>query len=188
MAEAALVTAEKWAAIGSVGWAAPYPKADLTKAWEKVLFLQFHDSLAGTALPEHYVMARDAHGRAMDAAHDAMYTALQRLAWQIPTVDPDSKYFVVFNPHAWSMKANVEYDFGWDRSTPGYVQDDSGRDLPSQWIDATTVTTTAWIRDAGRCACVWVSSDTNSKRHASRATRGEPPRVLADHGKRPCSA
>ena len=141
MAEAALVTAEKWAAIGSVGWAAPYPKADLTKAWEKVLFLQFHDSLAGTALPEHYVMARDAHGRAMDAAHDAMYTALQRLAWQIPTVDPDSKYFVVFNPHAWSMKANVEYDLGWDRSTPGYVQDDSGRVLPSQWIDATTVTT-----------------------------------------------
>lgn len=140
MAEAALVTAEKWAAIGSVAWGAQYPKSDLTKAWEKVLFLQFHDSLAGTALPEHYVMARDAHGRAMDAAHDAMYNALQRLAWQIPTVDPDSKYYVVFNPHAWPMKANIEYDFGWERSTPGYVQDDTGKVMPSQWIDATTVT------------------------------------------------
>lgn len=140
MAEAALVTAEKFAAIGSIVWGANYPKTDLTKAWEKVLFLQFHDSLAGTALPEHYVMARDAHGRAMDAAHDAMYTALQKLAWQIPTIDPDTKYYVVFNPHAWPVKEDIEYDFGWDRATPGYVQDDTGRILPSQWIDATTVT------------------------------------------------
>ena len=140
MAEAALVTAEKVAAVGSIAWGANYPKDDLTEAWKKVLFLQFHDSLAGTALPEHYVMARDAHGRAMDVAHDAMFTALQRLAWQIPTVDPDSKYYVIFNPHAWPAKENVEYDFGWDRNTPGYVQDDTGRVLPSQWIDATTVT------------------------------------------------
>lgn len=140
MAEAALVTAEKFAAVGSMAWEANYPKSDLTKAWEKVLFLQFHDSLSGTALPEHYVMARDAHGRAMDAAHDAMYTALQKLAWQVPTVDPDSKYYVVFNPHAWPVKENIEYDFGWDRATPGYVQDDTGRTLRSQWIDATTVT------------------------------------------------
>jgi alpha-mannosidase len=140
MAEAALVTAEKFAAVGSVSWGADYPKPDLTKAWEKVLFLQFHDSLAGTALPEHYTMARDAHGRAMDTAHDAMFAALQKLAWQVPAVDADSKYYVVFNPHAWPVKENVEYDFGWDRATPGYVQDETGRVLPSQWIDATTVT------------------------------------------------
>lgn len=140
MAEAALVTAEKFASIGSVAWGAEYPKSDLTKAWQKVLFLQFHDSLAGTALPAHYVMARDAHGRAMDTAHDAMFTALQKLAWQIPTVDPDSKYYVVFNPHAWPVKENIEYDFGWDRATAGYIQDETGRVLPSQWIDATTVT------------------------------------------------
>ena len=140
MAEAALQTGEKWAAVGSIAWDAPYPKAELTKAWEKVLFLQFHDSLAGTALPEHYVMARDAHGRAMDVAHDAMFTALQKLAWQIPTIDPGSKYYVVFNPHAWPVKENIEYDFGWDRSVAGYIQDDTGRVLPSQWIDATTVT------------------------------------------------
>lgn len=140
MAEASLVTAEKFAAVGSVAWGANYPKADLTKAWEKVLFLQFHDSLAGTALPEHYTMARDAHGLATETAHDAMYTALQKLAWQIPTVDPDSKYYVISNPHAWPVKENIEYDFGWDRAVPGFVQDETGRVLPSQWIDATTVT------------------------------------------------
>jgi alpha-mannosidase len=127
------------AAIGSVAWGASYPKADFTKAWEKVLFLQFHDSLSGTALPEHYVMARDAHGLAMETAHDALYKATQKLAWQIPTVDPDSKYYVVFNPHAWSVKQNIEYDFGWNRQTPGYIEDETGRVLPSQWIDATTV-------------------------------------------------
>lgn len=139
-AEATLVTAEKFASIGSVAWGASYPKGDLTRAWQKVLFLQFHDSLAGTALPGHYVMARDEHGLAMDTAHDAMYKATQKLAWQIPTADPDSKYYVVFNPHAWPVKERIEYDFGWDRNMPGYVEDETGRVLPSQWIDATTVT------------------------------------------------
>ncbi|NMB72446.1 MAG: hypothetical protein GYA22_09890, partial [Bacteroidales bacterium] len=43
--EAALITAEKISAIGSVAWDANYPAKDFTTAWQRVLFLQFHDSL-----------------------------------------------------------------------------------------------------------------------------------------------
>ena len=50
-----------------------YPKADLTAAWKKVLFLQFHDSLAGTSLPEHSQSAREGYGHALDVAHTATY-------------------------------------------------------------------------------------------------------------------
>ena len=138
-AEAALQTAEKLAAVGSVTWGAPYPKAEFAQAWERVLLLQFHDSMAATTLPEHEQTARDGFGRARDIATDALNASLQRLAWQIPTTDPDSKYLVIFNPHAWPANLNVEYDLGWEEGTLTRVEDDQGRALPFQWVPATAV-------------------------------------------------
>jgi alpha-mannosidase len=139
--EAALETAEKFSAIGSVAWGAAYPKIELTKAWERLLLMQFHDSLAGTTLPSHFTAARDAFGLARDTATQAIYAAVERLAWQVPTTDPDSKYLVVFNPHAWPVKARVEYNLQWDRSTPTQVQDETGKIIPSQWTAPTTAVT-----------------------------------------------
>ena len=49
----------------------------------------------------------------MDVADQAMNLAAEKIAWQIPTQDPDSEYLVVFNPHAWNAMLNVEYDLGW---------------------------------------------------------------------------
>lgn len=137
--EAALQTAEKFSALGSVAWGASYPKADFTKAWERILLLQFHDSMADTTLPEHEEAARDGFGRARDIASDSLYESLQRLAWQIPTTDPDSKYLVIFNPHVWAAKLNIEYDLGWEENIPTRVEDEEGRAIPFQWIDATAV-------------------------------------------------
>ena len=137
--EAALQTAEKFSALGSMAWGAPYPKKEFTKAWERVLLLQFHDSMADTTLPDHEEAARDGYGRARDIASEALYGSLQRLAWQIPTTDPDSKYLVIFNPHAWQAKLNVEYDLGWEPGTPTKVEDEAGKSIPFQWIDATAV-------------------------------------------------
>jgi alpha-mannosidase len=137
--EVALETAEKFSALGSVAWGAAYPKADFTKAWQRVLLLQFHDSMADTTLPEHEEAARDGYGRARDIASEVLYGSLQRLAWQIPTTDPDSKYLVVFNPHAWPAKLNIEYDLGWEEGTPTRVEDEAGHAITFQWIDASAV-------------------------------------------------
>ncbi len=87
-AEAALTTGEKFAALGSVVAGFDYPKADFTAAWKRVLFIQFHDSMAGTALPEHYDVAREAHGRAIDIAGQAMNKAAEKIALQVPTRRP----------------------------------------------------------------------------------------------------
>ncbi len=138
MSEAALVTAEKFAAIGSAAWGAAYPKADFTAAWERVLFLQFHDSLAGTTLPEHFESAREGYGRALDTAHQAMDKTALRLAWQVPATDPESQYLVVFNSNGWSVKQNIEYDLAWDRKAPSRVEDEQGRPVAFQWTDPTT--------------------------------------------------
>lgn len=137
-AEAALVTAEKLSAVGSVAWGAHYPKVEFTEAWKRVLFLQFHDSMAGTALPEHYQTAREGMGRAIDVAQQAEYLSAQRLAWQVPTVDPESNYLFVFNPHAWKTTENIEYDLGLRDKGTYAVEDSEGAAVPFQWAQATT--------------------------------------------------
>lgn len=131
--EAALMTAEKFAALGNVAWGADYPREDLTKAWKRLLLLQFHDALAATTLPSYFEAEHDSYGRARDVASDALYTPLQRLAWQVATTDPDSKYLVVFNPHAWPTQSVIEYDLGWEPGTPAVVEDDKGKPMPFQF-------------------------------------------------------
>src|SRR5208283_2920679 len=143
--EAALVTGEKLAALSSVVAGLEYPQADFAAAWKRVLFIQFHDSMAGTALPEHYDVAREAHGRALDIANQAMYRAAEKISWQVPALDPESEYLVVFNPHAWEAKLNVEYDVGWGfdyktgAQTNSVLEDEDGKSISHQWIQATTV-------------------------------------------------
>jgi alpha-mannosidase len=137
-AESELAEAEKIAAVGSVAWEAHYPKHDFTESWKRVLFLQFHDDLAGTALPEQYVSAQEGEGRAMDVAEQSMYMNTQKLAWQVPTADPDSNYLFVFNPHAWASTQNVEYDLSMREGVPSSAVDGAGNAVPIQWTQATT--------------------------------------------------
>ena len=138
-AEIALQTAEKIASIGALVWGANYPGPDFEAAWERVLFLQFHDSMAGTALPEHYEHAMpDGYHFALDIASRATYQAAQKLAWQVPAKDPDSEYLVAFNPHAWPVEAKLEYDLAWRTDLSGSLEDETGKPLPFQWAPATT--------------------------------------------------
>ncbi len=139
--EAALVTAEKIAAIGSLVWGVNYPGEEITTAWKKVLFLQFHDSLAGTSLYEHSMDAREGYGRALDTAHEVTYMSVQKLEWQVPAEDPDAQYLLVFNPHAWEVRGKIAYDFNW-RNSPesSRVEDEKGNPLPHQWAAGSTET------------------------------------------------
>jgi alpha-mannosidase len=139
--ESALVTAEKIAAIGSAAWGSNYPKKELTTAWQKVLFLQFHDSLAGSSLADHSQDAREGYGFALDTAHQATYMAVQKLEWQIPSEDPASQYLVVFNPHAWEVRGNLEYDFnqGTQRKS-SRVEDEKGNPMLHQWTAGSSET------------------------------------------------
>jgi alpha-mannosidase len=150
-AEALLVTGEKLASLASVLCGFPYPKAEFTSSWKKLLFLQFHDSLAGTSLPEHYTAARDAHGYAMECASHAIDTAAQRIAWQVPAEDPSSQYVMVFNPHAWDTTLNVEYDLDWEMpqgpheagrkpEARSMLEDERGTSLPHQWTQGSAIT------------------------------------------------
>ena len=137
--EIALTSAEKLSAIGSVAWGANYPKDEFTAAWRRVLLLQFHDSLAGTSLPEHYKYAApQGYGFAREIADRALVMAGQKLAWQVPTQDPESEYLVAFNLHPWPVTANLEYDLRWKPGTVSTVEDENGHAIGHQWIPATS--------------------------------------------------
>ena len=138
LSEAALITAEKIAAIGSIIWGANYPKEKLTEAWQRVLLFQFHDSLAGTSVMQHSQDAREGHHYALNIANTVITMAMQKLEWQIPSEDADAEYLVVFNPHAWDVKTNVEYDMN-NKPNP-LVTDDLGQTLPAQIVQAQSVT------------------------------------------------
>jgi alpha-mannosidase len=143
--EAALVTGEKMAELANVLVGFPYPKSEFTASWKKVLLMQFHDTMAGTAIPEHYIVSHHAYGYAQEVANQAIYRAAEKIAWQIPTADPDSDYLVVFNPHAWAANLDVQYDLGWGFHNEGLIvsdarlEDDKGNPIVHQWTDGQTV-------------------------------------------------
>jgi alpha-mannosidase len=147
-AEILLMTGEKFAALGAVVADLSYPKGEFAAAWKKILFQQFHDIMAGTALPEHYQVAREAHGYAMNVANQALYKAAEKIAWEIPSTNPDSDYLVVFNPHAWNATLDAEYDLGWPPGAVGgdekaaihtVLEDETGAAILHQWGQASTV-------------------------------------------------
>lgn len=146
--EAALVTAEKLATLASVVAGFEYPRGEFTAAWKKMLFQQFHDSLAGTSLPEHYATARHAYGYALEVANQALHKAAEKIAWEIPATDPASTYLVVFNPHAWDATLNIAYDLDWELPAPGgpalqagsLLEDERGATIfLHQWVQASAI-------------------------------------------------
>jgi alpha-mannosidase len=139
--ETALTCAEKIASTGYWAWKCNYPAEQLSQAWKKVLFLQFHDSLAGTSLFEHSQAACEGYGYAISIANDITYAALQKLEWQVPAEDPASQYILVFNPHAWETTGIVSYDFNRGANhKSSRVEDESGKPLHHQWTAGSTET------------------------------------------------
>ncbi|MFH1739607.1 MAG: alpha-mannosidase, partial [bacterium] len=60
--EHALMSAERWSSIGDLLLGIQYPVKEFQEAWERILFCQFHDVLAGTSIEEAYDDARDMCG------------------------------------------------------------------------------------------------------------------------------
>ena len=133
-AENLLQRAEKWAAIaGSLGLR-PYPREELERAWKLLLLNQFHDTLGGTSIEPAYEDARDQLGHASSLAAGAFNAAAQSIARQI-AIEPEaseSRPVVVFNPHPWPLRTDVELEYTWTREQGHHVVDDEGEPVPMQ--------------------------------------------------------
>ncbi|MGG3468215.1 glycoside hydrolase family 38 C-terminal domain-containing protein [Neobacillus pocheonensis] len=135
-AENMLLKAEKFSALANWTTGQKYPITDLNCAWKNVLFNQFHDILAGTSLEEAYDDARDMHGEAMSIASRGMNYAVQSLSWRIDIEEKEGmKPIVVFNPHSWQSKVNIELEVGGLK--PGDILvDQEGNQIPMQTVQS----------------------------------------------------
>lgn len=128
-----LMSAER---VASVAWAVlgrPYPRPEMTAAWQSLLFNQFHDILAGTCLPEGYEDARDLFGHAATLAGTALNFSLQALTSRIDTRGEGSA-LVLVNPLPWPVKAPIEIERGGTT-----LSDAGGRPIVVQSIQPSTV-------------------------------------------------
>ena len=142
-AESSIQSAETWSTVARTLVSIPYPADDLQRAWKGTLFNQFHDTLGGTAIEPAYRDARDQLGEACSIAARTENLAIQSIsrAIDLPT-PPGVTPVVVFNPHAWPVKATVELEFGGLKPSDGLL-DETGAPVPLQPIQS-FATVMAW--------------------------------------------
>jgi alpha-mannosidase len=105
-AEHMLIRAERFAVLGRLLCGRDYPREDFRRAWQALLFSQFHDTLAGTAIAEAYPEARDAFGFVAHVAAQHTHLSARRLADRIDTRG-EGQALVVFNSLPWARRSLV---------------------------------------------------------------------------------
>lgn len=122
-----------------------YPKERIKSAWERLLFNQFHDILAGCSIESAYTDAFYQLGEAMSVAEEASVEAMLAICRKIDTGDDsrsavkkkEHRYvweheklgtpLVVFNPHFFTVKTTVSM-----RINAAIITDEDGNEVPSQ--------------------------------------------------------
>ena len=84
-AENRLTSAESFSVLSGVLTSYQIPEKRMEKAWQNVLFNQFHDIAAGCSIKEAYDDARDSHGEALNIAAEVQNAAVQKLSWAVDT-------------------------------------------------------------------------------------------------------
>jgi alpha-mannosidase len=135
-AEEEVIDAEKWS---SITWLSgtPYPAGELTDAWKKVLFNQFHDLAAGSGIEDIYKDAQKDYDEVRWATNEATSNALHTIQASVDThTIAGSVPLLVFNPMAWQRTGLVEADV--EMRAPSVngvsVYDSHDRLLPSEVI------------------------------------------------------
>jgi len=99
--EEQLLNTEKYSSLAWL-YGAEYPGQELTEAWKKVLFNQFHDLAAGSGVASIYRDAQVDYDAVRLFAEHATIQALGTIAKRANTIGPaDAVPVIVFNPLAW---------------------------------------------------------------------------------------
>jgi alpha-mannosidase len=139
-----------------------YPSQEYAAAWNKVLFNQFHDLLAGTAMYGAYQDSRDSMGYACETALTSKVEALEAMSRRVDLRDVKEGAVFLFNSLPWPRKALVEYHTEknpaanpWVAQQAGavpitHLETKDGQKVPLQWRPADSMTqvyprVSAWV-------------------------------------------
>ncbi len=120
-AENALLSAELWTTVARVLVEGNVEKREIRRAWETVLFNQFHDILAGTSIraacDDAILQNERIIGYANNTARDA---ATSTAACVDTSGSADSEALIVFNPLGWERDDPTAVEVNW-RASAGDV-------------------------------------------------------------------
>ena len=135
--EVLLLNAEKFASVASL-WGKPYPQQDLNYAWQKVLFNQFHDIMAGSSIAAVYKDADHDHAEVRRMAQASIDSSLSAIAARADTSGQGTA-IVVYNPLSWprSETVNVSLSGSFEHAS---VQDAQGKPALSQIVSRNAAT------------------------------------------------
>lgn len=133
-----LVSAEKFSILITQIKNKVYPQQQLTRAWQLLLFTQFHDILAGTSIPEAYKDVEAIHGEVKNIAKETINSATQAIAGEVNT-EKGHGAILVFNPTSWQRKVPVEIELQHPQ-TPFYLVDEGDNPVSFQYIRASSTT------------------------------------------------
>jgi len=116
-----------------------YPKQDLDKALEDLLFCEFHDILPGTSIPkvEEYSLQRMDHG--LEILSRLKYKAFFRLLSGQKKAREHEFPIVVYNPHPYFFEEVIDCEFQPDEPNENpenylipEIKDQDGKKIPCQ--------------------------------------------------------
>ncbi|WP_158822129.1 glycoside hydrolase family 38 C-terminal domain-containing protein [Granulicella sp. S156] len=143
--EELVLNAEKYA---SLAWldGQPYPATELTDAWKKVVFNQFHDLAAGSGIGVIYKDAQkdydDVRWATQEIASKSLDTLKTRIDTQTGSV-PGSVQLLIVNPLGWERSGMIEADVQMPTAAAGLsVLDSTGHVLPSEILSSDKATNT----------------------------------------------
>ena len=120
-----LLTSEKYS---TIAWLLgnPYPREELSEAWDRVLFLSFHDVITGSAIDEAYEEVREDFESLKTVLTTLLTDSMDYIASRINT---EGKAFVVFNPDSFEAKeyVEVEVEFPRKEKVRGFRIEDAAR-------------------------------------------------------------
>ncbi len=118
-----------------------YPAQELTDAWKKIAFNDFHDLAAGSGIAVIYRDSQKDFDQVRWETNEISAKALKTLAAHVDTSTPAGVPVLVFNPLAWQRSGNFEVDVQMPAEIENVsVLDVHGAVLPSEVLSKDTKT------------------------------------------------
>ncbi len=175
--EEEMLNAEKVAAIASLN-GQPYPATELSEAWKKVLFNQFHDLAAGSGIGVIYRDAQKDYDQVKLATDEVSNAALTSIAARVDTRGKGEVPVLVWNPLAWERTGPVEVSVQMPKPVDTIsLVDSKGHPVPSQVISSDAATHTFHVLLQPEA----VPSMGYTVLHAVEGKRGFPSDLRASH-------
>ena len=120
-AELEMFRAESAAVAASLAGEQTSPASFFADAWGRVLFNQFHDILAGTALYSDYQDARDGIGFACEMAQESKVTHLEAMAKRVDLQDVPEGAIFAWNALPWRRCALLEFHYATNSTSQRFT-------------------------------------------------------------------